>query len=542
MTKSRTLKLLSLLCAVAMIFAMIPAASAYSGMSGWAAESVAAMEKLGLVPERLADRDLRTPITREEMCYVAVQAYEVYFGSLPELKETKPFTDTDDEAIAMAYQLGFAKGYTDGTFRPDQSLTRQEFFCLAYRFLLATGCALAEPADLTPYSDGKRVSKWAREATQIMVALGVVKGNGATTLDPTGTASCEVALVLFYRAYTYAADQRSYLDGRYKGYSKWAQSSIYKMDELGLIPTTLRGKNLRKSITRGDMCKVAMLAYEKANPEYEPIDVTDSPFTDTSDPDYVAAWALSIVSGFQESDGSFTFRPNETLTREQFFKITSNYLRVLGLLTDDSVDVDLADYPDGKTVREYAKAPTRLLISLGIVGGNSDGTLTPKRDTTAQEALVMFLRAYDFIQGYEERWNRDYPEDEPSVAQNIVDLALKYVGWNYIWGGKSPSDGGFDCTGLLYYVYGQYGYKLYRTSPWENGTQVDLNSMKPGDVMVFSSTGSWNNITHVAMYIGGGQYIHAANPSRGVVVDTVSWASGSYCSRCLLGAFRIIWE
>lgn len=542
MKTSKKFRIFSLLCAVAMLFAMVPAASAYTGVSAWAEAPVAEMKGLGLIPSRMEDRDLRTAITREEMCYVAVQAYQVYNGALPTLTNSEPFTDTQDETIAMAYQLGFAKGYEDGTFQPNRNMTRQEFFCLTYRFLQSTGCTLKDPADLSSFVDSGDVAAWAQEATRALVALEIVKGNGDATLTPLGEATCEVALVLFYRGYTYANAQRHPLLEKYAGFSQWAEPSIQRMDELELIPATLLGTDLRKSITRGDMCKIAMMAYKKANPEFQPIDVGESPFTDTDDPDYIAAWALSIVSGFPESDGTYTFRPNDYLTREQFFKITVSCLNSLGLLTKDSVDVELTNYPDGGELQAYAQAPARLLISLGIVNGDADGHLSPTRNASAEEAVVMFLRAYDFILNYEERWNRDYPEDEPSVAQDIVDLALKYVGWRYIWGGKSPSDGGFDCTGLLYYVYGQYGYKLYRTSPWENGTQVDVNEMKPGDVMVFSSTGSWNNVTHVAMYVGGGQYVHAANPSRGVVVDTISWNAGSYCSRCFLGAFRIIWE
>ena len=95
-----------------------------------------------------------------------------------------------------------------------------------------------------------------------------------------------------------------------------------------------------------------------------------------------------------------------------------------------------------------------------------------------------------------------------SAAQAVVDTAMQYLGVPYVWGGTSP-DVGFDCSGLVYYSYGQHGYSLNRVAQnmYYNGVDVDLNDLQPGDILLFGS--SVYNIWHAALYIGGGNFIHA---------------------------------
>lgn len=121
-----------------------------------------------------------------------------------------------------------------------------------------------------------------------------------------------------------------------------------------------------------------------------------------------------------------------------------------------------------------------------------------------------------------------------AMGQNIVDTAMQYLGVPYVWGGTSPS--GFDCSGLVYYVYGQYGYSLNRVAQdmYYNGVEVDLNDLQPGDILLFGS--SVYNIWHAALYIGGGSFIHA--PYSGAVVSTQSLSS-TYGMR-LVAARRIV--
>ena len=130
--------------------------------------------------------------------------------------------------------------------------------------------------------------------------------------------------------------------------------------------------------------------------------------------------------------------------------------------------------------------------------------------------------------------NGTQPSDPPSpqpggnvTGQQIVDYAMKFLGYNYVWGGASP-DTGFDCSGLVYYVYGQFGYTMNRVAADQarNGVHVDAENMQPGDVLCFYSSESY--IGHVGIYIGNNRFIHAANSRSGVIITELS---GYYSAR-----------
>ncbi len=116
---------------------------------------------------------------------------------------------------------------------------------------------------------------------------------------------------------------------------------------------------------------------------------------------------------------------------------------------------------------------------------------------------------------------------------SVVSKAKQYIGSRYVYGGSSPS--GFDCSGFTSYVYKQFGVSLNRTAAgqYSNGTAVSKSQLQPGDLVMFGKSG----INHVGIYIGGGQMVHAANPSRGVTTDTIN--SGYYANN-YVGARRVM--
>ena len=127
------------------------------------------------------------------------------------------------------------------------------------------------------------------------------------------------------------------------------------------------------------------------------------------------------------------------------------------------------------------------------------------------------------------------PSSEPEniTGSSILAEAEKYLGTPYMAGGASPK--GFDCSGFVYYVLKQVGYSPDRTPAGQikHGTAVSKDSLRPGDLVFFSSNGG-RSITHVGIYSGNGQFIHAPN-SRSVVsysdLTTGYWSNIYYAAR-----------
>ena len=112
----------------------------------------------------------------------------------------------------------------------------------------------------------------------------------------------------------------------------------------------------------------------------------------------------------------------------------------------------------------------------------------------------------------------------------VVGIAMQFLGVPYVWGGASPS--GFDCSGLIMYVYAQMGVSLphHAASQYGMGQPVSRDQLQAGDLVFF------NGLGHAGIYIGGGQFIHA--PHSGDVVK-ISSLSDSWYAATWVGARRI---
>lgn len=119
-------------------------------------------------------------------------------------------------------------------------------------------------------------------------------------------------------------------------------------------------------------------------------------------------------------------------------------------------------------------------------------------------------------------------------AKEIIDYAEQFMGVKYVFGGSSPS--GFDCSGFTMYVFKKFGISLPHSarSQAQLGSAVSKNELMPGDLVFFETYQS--GISHVGIYIGGGNFIEASS-SRGIAITSLS---SSYYKNRYLGATRII--
>jgi cell wall-associated NlpC family hydrolase len=110
----------------------------------------------------------------------------------------------------------------------------------------------------------------------------------------------------------------------------------------------------------------------------------------------------------------------------------------------------------------------------------------------------------------------DHTEIPPrsDIGNAITEAAKQFLGIRYVWGGTSPKTG-FDCSGLVKYVFGKFGISTPRVSQeqFKGGQPVNANQARPGDLVFFSKAG---DVHHVGIYMGGGKFIQA--PRTGDVV------------------------
>lgn len=137
----------------------------------------------------------------------------------------------------------------------------------------------------------------------------------------------------------------------------------------------------------------------------------------------------------------------------------------------------------------------------------------------------------------------DFPDDVERIQDSgiapfsasqqdaVVNKALSYLGVPYVWGGTSPS--GFDCSGLVQYVYkNATGINLPRVTNQQEkqGTEVSLNALQKGDLLFFGTRG---NTHHVAIYIGNNQFVHSPKPGDVVKITNMQYYYPNFARRIL---------
>lgn len=124
------------------------------------------------------------------------------------------------------------------------------------------------------------------------------------------------------------------------------------------------------------------------------------------------------------------------------------------------------------------------------------------------------------------------PTPEPiPIGEQIVDIAMQYIGVPYVWGGTTPD--GFDCSGLVQYIYAQLGINISRTTSTQvhDGWNVSRDELKAGDLVFFANN---QGVHHVGIYIGNGEFIHAPYTGEVVKITALSERNDYYCARRII--------
>lgn len=156
------------------------------------------------------------------------------------------------------------------------------------------------------------------------------------------------------------------------------------------------------------------------------------------------------------------------------------------------------------------------------------------------DEFIEVLYSTDEVAGYVEAKYIVETEPEPVAVEidkgeEIVEFALKHVGNPYAYGGTSLTNGA-DCSGFSSSVYKEFGINIQRSSKSQyasNGTSVSKSELKPGDLVFYGYNGT---VTHVAIYMGDNQIVHASTPKTGICISPLEQRGGTP----YMGAKRVI--
>ncbi len=187
-----------------------------------------------------------------------------------------------------------------------------------------------------------------------------------------------------------------------------------------------------------------------------------------------------------------------------------NRTRLATSLSSSSDFISGTEWRVGLTYRFGSRgAGSRLSSTRGGSSGSSRGTIWPASSVNAAGA-----------------------------ARRVVPDAERYLGVPYVYGGSTPK--GFDCSGLVQYVYAHQGVELPRTSRQMAGSgfavDVSPRAMAVGDLLLFAQSGT---ISHVAIYAGSGRIIHSSSSGGGVRYDDLNTQRGRWYSDHLVAVRRV---
>ena len=194
-------RIISIWISITLILSIfIPLSSQASSIpSSWAVNEVNKAVEVGLVTDSVS-ADYQANITREQFCEMVVLAYERISGKTAE-KGNESFNDTDNSEILKAAALDIVEGYGDGTFRPNDLITREQIAIMLVRMIEAAVSYInIYEHDSNNFADSSEISAWAMPYVNFAYDEGLMQGVGGNRIDPLANTTCEQAVLLVYRA------------------------------------------------------------------------------------------------------------------------------------------------------------------------------------------------------------------------------------------------------------------------------------------------------------------------------------------------------
>lgn len=158
--------------------------------SDWAVNEVNNAKNAGIITDAVT-KNYQKDITREEFCELAVKLYEKLTNQSATVG-TDIFTDTDNQEILKAYNLGIVKGISNNRFAPYNNITRQEICVMLVRCIdIAIESADINDFNNNNFADKNKIADWAIDYVNYAYDNGIMKGIGNNRIDPLGNTTCE---------------------------------------------------------------------------------------------------------------------------------------------------------------------------------------------------------------------------------------------------------------------------------------------------------------------------------------------------------------
>ncbi|WP_059351497.1 C40 family peptidase [Bacillus coahuilensis] len=205
----------------------------------------------------------------------------------------------------------------------------------------------------------------------------------------------------------------------------------------------------------------------------------------------------------------------------------------------------ILEEPNGekKTANETSTATTQTTLNKDtytVQWGDTLSSIAKQHDTTIKDLMKLnSLYNHIILAGQTLKIRGELPteavKEEPkkeekkkTSSNQVLDLAFSLVGTPYSWGGASPS--GFDCSGFIYYVFTKSGYNLSRGSSLNYyNLSYGVSEPVPGDLVFFANTYK-AGISHMGIYIGNNEFVHAGSSGIEITSLTNSYWNARFVS------------